>query len=581
MAGASTHGGPPPDGGDEPTTSVEGRPAHRVDVLLGELVERASEFVDAQRRLELLQQANRAIVGELSLPSVLRRIVEAARDLVGARYAALGVIGTDETLEQFVHVGMDDEVVARIGDLPKGLGVLGALIQDPRPIRLSLISDDPRSSGFPAHHPPMTTFLGVPIRSRSEVFGNLYLTDKSSGGDFTTEDEDLVSTLAATAGIAIENARLYEESRLRQLSAQASAEVTARLLDPAEERDPLAFIADTVLRLASADVASLVVPGDDPGVLRIVASSGEAADKLIDLHYPAERTLVSLAMETGRGVRLGAANAQRGFFIHLTRYLDVGPVMAVPLAGRSRARGALVVGRLRGGDVFRASDLELAEAFANHAAIAIELSEARRSQERLSVMVDRERIARDLHDHVIQRVFAAGLTLESVTTGLPEGRARERVSTIVDDLDAVIHQLRNAIFELSDPQPGRESLRARVLEIVRQVTPSLGFEPRVRLVGPLDTVADPRLVGDVEAVVREGLTNVARHAHATVVDLVVSTDGHLLRVDITDNGCGLPDGGRRSGLRNIGERARIRGGDLDLGSGPDGGTRLHWSIALS
>ena len=191
----------------------------------------------AEQRLERLLSANRAIVGELSLPMVLRRIVEAARDLIGARYAALGVIGDDGLLQEFIHLGMDAATVATIGELPKGRGVLGALIEDPLPIRLPVISEDPRSSGFPPGHPPMDTFLGVPIRSRNAVYGNLYLTGRTDG-EFTAEDEELALALAASAGIAIENARLYEESARRGEWLQASAEISGVLLSPGGNRDP-------------------------------------------------------------------------------------------------------------------------------------------------------------------------------------------------------------------------------------------------------------------------------------------------------------------------------------------------------
>lgn len=581
MARGSADGEPPSGDEDGSEAQVQGAPVLRIAELLDELVARAKEAVDAQKRIRLLLQANQAIIAELSLPAVLRRIVEAARDLVGARYAALGVISPEDTLEQFIHVGMHDDVVRRIGDLPKGLGVLGALISDPQPIRLTDIASDTRSSGFPEHHPPMTTFLGVPIRSRSAVFGNLYLTDKLTGHPFTQEDEDLVSALAATAGIAIENARLYDDTHQRQLAAQASAEISARLLDPGEERDPLSFIADTVLRMVAADVVSLVVPDEQPDTLRIAVASGDAAGRLVEFRYPSERTLVAMAMQSEHGIRVAAAHSQHTYFVHLTRFLDVGPVMAVPLAGRAGARGALLIGRRRGRSTFLAADLELAEAFANQAAIAMELADARTAQEQLSILGDRERIARDLHDHVIQRIFAAGLSLQSLTPRLPDAASRDRLSGVVDDLDAVIHQLRNSIFQLRDSQARASGLRATVLQVTRQVTPSLGFEPRVQLDGPLDTIADQALVAEVEAVIREGLTNVARHAAATSVDLSITTEGRQLCVEITDNGRGLPAGGHRSGLRNMDARARMRGGQLDVSDGPDGGVRIRWTVPVA
>ena len=262
-----------------------------VELLMSQLVEQASLIMTAQERLRRLLTANRSIVQELSLPAVLHRIVDTARDVADARYAALGVIGADGLLEQFLHVGLDEETVQAIGELPKGRGVLGALIEDPKPIRLTRIADDPRSSGFPAGHPPMTTFLGVPIRSRDSVFGNLYLTDRIDGGPFTAEDEELVLALAATAGIAIENARLYEESRRRQEWLRASGEISRQLLDPeAQYAETLHRIVTSVKRLASADVVTLVrSTDDDPSQLEVVVATGAAERELVGLRYPKER----------------------------------------------------------------------------------------------------------------------------------------------------------------------------------------------------------------------------------------------------------------------------------------------------
>ena len=215
--------------GDGPQLSIER--------LMAQLVDQAGRVLSAQHRLQRLLDANRAIVRELSLPAVLRQIAQSARETAGAQYAALGVIGSDGLLEEFIHVGMDDTTVAAIGDLPKGRGLLGTLIEHPEPIRLPHITDDSRSSGFPVGHPPMTTFLGVPIRNRDRVFGNLYLTNRRDGNDFTAEDEELISALAATASIAIENARLYEESRQRQEWLRASGEISRNLLLSDGQRD--------------------------------------------------------------------------------------------------------------------------------------------------------------------------------------------------------------------------------------------------------------------------------------------------------------------------------------------------------
>ncbi|HEX8509422.1 MAG TPA: GAF domain-containing protein [Propionibacteriaceae bacterium] len=551
-----------------------------IETLLSELVDRAGEVLDAQVRLRRLLAANRAIIGELNLSVVLRRIIDAARDLVGARYGALGVIGDDGLLEEFIHVGLDDEVVLTIGGLPKGRGLLGALIEDPRPIRLADIGEDHRSSGFPAGHPPMRSFLGVPIRSRNEVYGNLYLAERA-GGDFTPEDEELVQSLAATAGIAIENARLYEESAQRQDWLQASAEISSLLLSArtAKTFEPLQLIVDTVRRLANADVVTLVAPTQTPDLLEVAVASGQGADALKGLRYPAHDTLVAKAMATGRGLRVLAVDPPERHRIHLAQVVDVGAVMAVPLSGESGPQGAIAVGRLRGRRSFASADLEMAEAFANHAAIARELVEARADQQRLAVLEDRDRIARDLHDHVIQRLFAAGLSVQSVATVERDEAVSSRLGRVVDDLDATIRQIRTSIFQLRGRQQAN-ALRSRVLDVVGQLTPLLGFAPEVRFQGPVDTVAGDGVVEDVEAVVREALTNAFKHAAATDIVLEVRVAAGSLTVQVDDNGVGLTQPPERSGLANLQSRARARAGDLTLAARPMGGTRLTWTISL-
>lgn len=533
----------------------------------------------AEARLERLLSANRAIVSELSLPSVLQRIVSAARDLVGVRYAALGVIGADGRLEQFIHVGMNADTVDTVGELPKGRGLLGALIQDPEPIRLARISDDERSSGFPPGHPPMDSFLGVPIRSRSEVYGNLYLTERLVG-DFTAEDEDLLMALAASAGVAIENARLYEESRRRQSWLRASAEVSGLLLSPEGDLDPLQLIVDSVLTLAEADVVTLVVPFA-PDLLQVAVAAGVGADELRGLTYSTQDTLVALAMDTGRGVRVGAIDEQQGFNVHLSQVVDVGAVMAVPMSGEHGSQGSIVAGRRAGRHNFTTADLNMAESFANHAAIATELVEARSRQQRLAVLEDRDRIARDLHDHVIQRLFAVGLSVQSIATVLGDDVLAGRLERAVEDIDDTIRQVRTSIFELRRTNASDRGLRSLVLAVTRQVVPLLGFEPAVWFVGPTDTVVPAAVVNDIEAVVREALTNVAKHAQANEATVQLSANGHSLEVAVSDDGVGLGDCERRSGLANLRRRAEDLNGTLSISVRRPRGTRLTWTIPLS
>ncbi len=551
-----------------------------IEQLMRQLVAQASLIMNAQDRLRRLLHANRSIVQELSLPAVLHRIVETARDVAGARYAALGVIGADGLLEQFLHVGLDDDAVQAIGELPKGRGVLGALIEDPKPIRLTRIADDPRSSGFPDHHPAMTTFLGVPIRSRDAVFGNLYLTDRIDGSPFTAEDEELVLALAATAGVAIENARLYEESRRRQEWLRASGEISRQLLDPeADYSDTLHRIATSVKRLASADVVTLVRPTeDDPNQFEVVVATGVAERDLIGLRYPKGDSIAWQAMQQGHGVRVEAVDQQPDIYLHLRPYVPVSQAMALPLRGEIGPRGAIVAGRIIPHAPFTDADLDMAEAFAGQAAIALELSDARADQQRLGVLEDRDRIARDLHDHVIQRLFAAGLSLQSIAATVDDEAVDQRLTRTVEQLDDTIRQIRTTIFALQEDSS--RSLRGTALAVVDQLAALLPVRPDVQLVGPLDTIADETIIADVEAVLRESLTNVAKHARAAQIRVYVQADGQHLALTVIDNGIGLGASTRRSGLANLSRRAERHGGHLDVGNSPEGGLRLQWSIPL-
>ena len=572
------------DSDGDPRLSVEllmSRLGLSIEQLTRQLVDQASVIMNAQERLRRLLNANRSIVQELSLPAVLHRIVDTARDVAGARYAALGVIGADGLLEQFLHVGLDEDGVEAIGELPKGRGVLGALIEDPKPIRLTRISDDARSSGFPDGHPPMTTFLGVPIRSRDAVFGNLYLTDRIDGGPFTAEDEELVLALAATAGVAIENARLYEESRRRQEWLRASGEISRQLLDPeADYADTLHRIATSVKRLASADVVTLVRPtDDDPNQFEVVVATGAAERELIGLRYRRGDSIAWQAMQQGHGVLLEAVDQQPQIYLHLRPYVPVSQAMALPLMGETVPRGAIVAGRTIPHAPFTDADLDMAETFAGQAAIALELSDARADQQRLGVLEDRDRIARDLHDHVIQRLFAAGLSLQSIAATVDDEAVDERLTRTVDELDETIRQIRTTIFELQEES--LRSLGSTALAVVDQLTPMLPVCPEVQLLGPVDITSDEAIIADVEAVLRESLTNVAKHAQATQIRVFVEADTARLAVTVIDNGIGLGEGTRRSGLANLNRRAERHGGRLDVENySSEGGLRLQWSIPL-
>ena len=568
-----------PDGGAgrEPALTFPDLPRLELDQLLAQLVERAHEVMATQGRLRGLLRASQMVTRDLTLPAVLRRIVEAARDLVGARYAALGVISPTGGLAEFVHSGMPEDAVARIGHLPEGKGLLGALIEDPRPIRLRRIASDQRSAGFPPGHPPMSSFLGVPIRIRDEVFGNLYLAE-STKGEFSAEDEELALALAATAAVAIENARLYESATSRGEWLQAIAAITRGVLsaEPEDAGDSLELVARTSLRIAGADLVTVVLPGG-PDELLIEVAVGSGADGLAGTRLPMSGSLSGQVFSTGTPLRQSVGDAGST----PRPDLDLGPVLAVPLHGSRRMHGVLWAARRRGRSAFGAEEVEMAAGFANQAALAIELAEARAEQQRAVMLDERERIAADLHDHVIQRLFAAGLSLQSTAGTLRAGEAADRILATVDDLDATIRQIRTSIFQLQQlPQTRAPGLRARLLDVATDLTPVLGFEPAVRFSGLIDAVGHD-IGEDVLAVVRESLSNVARHARAASAEVDVAATADRLTVDIRDDGIGLGSTDRRSGLDNLRRRADRRDGTFTVEPRKPAGTWLSWSVPLT
>jgi signal transduction histidine kinase len=578
-----------PERQSDARAQVPGSPLLELDELLNQLVSRAHDVMVSRERLRGLLAANQMIIGELTLPVVLRHIVEAAVTLVDARYGALGVIAPGGTgLEQFVHVGIDDQVAARIGNLPVGKGLLGALIDDPHPIRLSDLHDDPRSSGFPEHHPPMKSFLGVPVQVRDKIFGNLYLTEPAAG-EFSADDEQVVVALAATAGVAIDNARLFEQSERRQRWLQASAEITRQLL-AGEGDDPLALIARLAREIADADLVSVVLPSSDPDRLLVEVAAGGHADELVGLTYPRAHTLAGFAIERGEPVLLDDILADSGVPLHQSEVIQVGPAMAAPLLGATRTHGALVFGRITGRFPFEEADIEMATSFANQAAVALELADAQADQQRLLLLEDRDRIARDLHDHVIQRLFAAGLTIESVA-GASAAPQSARLGNVVNEIDEVIRQIRTSIFELRGPLgPQTSGIKKRVLGVIAEMADVLADEPHVLFDGPIDSRVRPEVGEDIVAVIREALSNIARHADARHIDVTLAAGPGLLTLEIADDGVGLGSTTRRSGLANMAARAAKYGGDLDVES-PDRtsahsttthpGTRLRWTIPLT
>lgn len=518
-----------------------------------------------------------AVAAGLELPATLRRIVQAAVDLVDATYGALGVLDSEGRVVDFVHVGIAPDIADKIGKLPEGRGILGLLTDHPVPIRLERIADHPKAVGFPNNHPSMESFLGVPVRVRGEVFGNLYLTEKRDGKSFTNDDERTVMALAAAAAVAIENSRLYERSRRREAWQAALTEIATTVLDGGESEDALTLMATRARELMAADIAAIALPAEDGLRVEIVDGFADIVGALVP-----EDSITYQAFAEG--------TAQASEQCTIGDLELVGSAIAVPLRTADRILGVLTAIRLVESDLdphTRAHApnsrelLELAEPFASQAAVTLVLAEAQSGQRRLAIYQDRDRIARDLHDLVIQRLFATGMSLQGATR-LPgvSDDATERISRAVDELDETIKEIRHTIFALHEPVDGPSStLRGRVMREAAQSADSLGFEPSVRFVGVVDNGVSTATSEHLIAALREVLTNAAKHAEATRVEVVIALEGADIVMTATDDGVGIPEGGpgRRSGMANMATRAQELGGECRAERvSADGGTRIIW-----
>jgi signal transduction histidine kinase len=550
------------------------------DDLLREVLGRVQGVLDEQARLRLLLDAVVSMAADLTLDGVLSRIVSIASRLVDARYAALGVldVGPERRLRTFIHHGMDPQVVVQIGELPTGHGLLGLLIDDPRPIRLHDIAAHPASYGFPEHHPPMTSFLGVPVRIREHVFGNLYLTEKAGGGDFTDTDENVVVALAAAAGVAIENARLYEEAEQRQRWLTAAAEITTMLVDDPGMDDALQAIADRAREVSGADVA-WIVTGSDAESLELRIVSGAPGDRTAMRALAMEKSLASRVVQSGETLVVPDVELEPGAVnpSMMPGWPRLGPIIVLPMRAADGIEGVLSLAWTpERAESFVTVDAALPASFAEQAALAVQVAMARRDQQRLTLFEDRDRIARDLHDLVIQRLFAVGLSLESSSRLVTDPEVSSRLERAVDDLDSTIKEIRRTIFALGSM--GRATdVQTEIERIVDRAKAMLKFRPGLRIEGPLRSTVSADVVPDLLAVLGESLSNAARHAEATSVDVLVSA-GDQIVLTVADDGKGMDGGVLESGLGNMRQRAEKHGGTFEVCSGKDAGTTVTWSV---
>lgn len=549
----------------------------RLRELLLEVQDRIEQIVEGRDRLDGLIDAILAITSGLKLDATLRAIVHTAAELVDARYGALGVRGYDHRLVEFVYEGIDEETRHLIGSLPEGRGVLGALIEEPKPIRLDDISRHPASVGFPLHHPPMRTFLGVPVRIRDEVFGNLYLTEKADGQPFSDDDEVLVQALAAAAGIAVDNARLFEESRTREAWIEATRDIGTQMLAGADPAMVFRLIAEEALTLMAGAATLVAVPLDDEAPacevddLVIVEVAGEIS--------PAVKQMTVAVSGTSIGGVFHDRTPRR--FDRLDLAVDgpvePGPALVLPLRAADTVAGVLVALRSADEQPFSDKQLDMMAAFADQAALAWRLATAQRQMREVEILTDRDRIARDLHDHVIQRLFAVGLTLQGAAPRARVLAVRESIYSSIDDLQEIIQEIRSAIFDLHAGPSRATGLRHRLDKVIDQLAiPAL--HTTVQYTGPL-SVVDTVLANHAEAVLREAVSNAVRHANATSLAINVSVEDDV-RVEVVDDGVGISGDITESGLRNLRQRADDAGGEFTVENMPTGGTLLRWSAPL-
>lgn len=530
-----------------------------------------------------------SVAAGLELNSTLRRIVTNAVELVDATYGALGVLDSDGSVVEFIHVGIPESEALRIGNLPEGKGILGLITENPAPLRLVNISEHPQSVGFPQDHPSMSTFLGVPVRVRGEIFGNLYLTEKKNGKLFTAQDERTVMALAAAAAVAIENARLFELTRQRELWQAAISEIGTAVLSGKDSGETLNLIAGKSRNLTDAMATIIALPNTRGELTIEIVSTTESTsnaglnlnrwigepvppNSIIERSYNAGASVIEQEcmlwenIETPRELAIGAS---------------FGAAVALPLRTSDRVLGVLLLMWPQGLRMAGREVIDLVESFASQAALTLVLSEAQHDKENLAVLEDRERIGRDLHDLVIQRVFAAGMMLQGASQlAGADSPPAQKIDQAIDELDETIREIRQTIFDLHE-NDGSQGLRELITREVKSSSIALGFAPKLNLSGAIDSRVSRDQGDNLIAVIRESLTNCAKHAHASMVAIDIDVNESQLTCVVKDDGVGYTSTEHRSGLKNMENRARNLGGTFAIAGMAESGTQLNWSVPLA
>jgi signal transduction histidine kinase len=546
-----------------------------------------------EERLRRLLQVGRKLVTELEVEALLHHVLDTARELTGAQYAALGILDEDkQELERFLFIGIDEQMRRQIGPLPRGHGVLGELIRRPEPLRLADVAQHPRSYGFPPGHPPMTTFLGVPVMIRGEAFGNLYLTDKADGAEFDDRDEESVLVLAEWAAIAIDNARLYDGVRRRREELERAVrglDATAAIARAVGFETELERVLELVVKRGRAivDATSLLVLLDEEDRLRVLACAGQVRDDVVGAALPLEGTLAGSVLESGSSARL----------TELSGRLDVGldviaaearSALVVPLGFRGRGRGVLVaIDRADGGPAFDADDEHLLTSFAASAAIAIATAQSVEAQRlRHSIRAseqERRRWARELHDETLQELGALKMMLETTSAADRSDMVAGSVQRAVDQLDLTIRGLQSLITELRPAALDELGLEPAVEALAERTSATSGLQVDARIDlddadGRSETRLEPEVATAVYRLVQEALTNVVKHADADRVIVEIVEQGTKLSVTVHDDGSGFDPKQRKNGgfgLIGMNERVELVGGRLEIDSRPGGGTTVR------
>jgi signal transduction histidine kinase len=538
-------------------------------------------MTEQRDRKDVLLEAGLTLASELSLPVVLQRIVDLAAELTDARYGALGVIGEGEQLVDFITTGISAEQRKAIGPLPRGRGILGLLIHEPRIVRIKDIGDHPKSVGFPANHPPMHSFLGAPVQALGKIYGNIYLADKRGTREFSLEDERSLHVLATQAGVAIANASLYQKTLQRERWLEAQHEMTNDILEGADADSLLTSVAEHARNLAGADAATILTTTSTTGQLVVAAAVGAYAPQVHGQQVLAAESISGAVMETGEPLHTDDASTHKRGYQPIIRLGRVGPAIFVPLRVRGRATGTLMVANTKGGRRFDESTIRLVGTFADQASVAIEYGRAQADLRRLGLMDERERIAKELHDGIIQSLFAVGMGLQgtALMAGSPETAAR--IEGAVGELDRVIRDLRNYIFGL---RPGILADR-HLDEALRE----LGEDIQKRSTAVVEVKVDAELAAVVSSrahqivqLTREALSNVARHAQAKRSVVRLARDGTTAVLTIEDDGIGfdVTSDSAGNGLRNMRERAEAMGGTLKVSSKAGKGTKLQLTFPV-